>query len=389
MDTVPHTKLIILGSTGSIGTQTIEIARQYKDRIELAGLSAKSNWKLLAAQVNEFHPEFAYLSDVTHKKDFEDAVVVPSTKLLFSESDLLHHIMESEADLVMNSLVGFSGFMPTVAALESGKRVALANKESLVVGGELLKGFLNSETPSIFPVDSEHSAIYQCLLGESGKAIEKLIITASGGPFRSWKTEDLHKVTVESALKHPNWDMGAKITIDSATMMNKGLEVIEARWLFDLEIDQIEAVIHPQSIIHSMVTFVDGSTKAQLGLPDMKVPIQYAISYPHRWPSDTPRVDWTQAQQWTFEPVDVDKFRCYALALNAMTQGGHSPTVLNAANEIAVQRFLNKEIPYIAISQIVERCLEQIDPGHELTVHSIKETDHQTRAFAKKMITHS
>jgi 1-deoxy-D-xylulose-5-phosphate reductoisomerase len=378
-------RVIILGSTGSIGTQALEIARQHPDKIEIVGLTAHSNWKLLRDQVYEFNPEFAVLTDDGVQSDFGSIASCIHTKFYYSTADLLSLIGQTQAEVVLNSMVGFSGFLPTVISLESGKRVALANKESLVVGGELLNEYLDPMSSKIFPVDSEHSAIYQSLVGEPINRIEKLIITASGGPFRTYTIQDLSGVTVESALRHPNWSMGAKITIDSASMMNKGLEVIEAKWLFGLTLDRIEAVIHPQSIIHSMVTFVDGSTKAQLGQPDMKVPIQYALSYPDRWVSDVPRVDWSMMHQWTFEPIDMEKFPCFGLALASVKMGGFAPVVLNAANEIAVARFLNKEIPYIAISRVVSECLNYVTERGNMSIEMIQDVDARTRDFARTL----
>jgi 1-deoxy-D-xylulose-5-phosphate reductoisomerase len=258
--------------------------------------------------------------------------------------------------------------------------VALANKESLVVGGELLNEIKTEAR--LIPVDSEHSAIYQCLLGEEETGIEKLILTASGGPFRTWSIEDMSNITVEDALNHPNWSMGSKITIDSATMMNKGLEVIEAKWLFDIPLEKIETVIHPQSIIHSMVQFIDGSTKAQLGVPDMMVPIQFALSDPNRWESDFERMDWTKAQSLTFEPVDEEKFPCLTLARKSAQEGGIAPAVLNAANEVAVERFLNEEVSYISIANIVEECLQSIESESTLDLESLLEADKKARTLA-------
>lgn len=374
--------VFILGSTGSIGTQTLEVIKGNPDKLTVFGLTANKNWKLLAKQIREFSPKVAVLVDSTHAKDLQEATRGTETMLYFGEGHIVELVADNQVDVVMNSLVGFSGFMPTYHALKNGKRVALANKESLVVGGELLQNYIGFDNPKLFPVDSEHSAILQCLVGESFHEIEKIIITASGGPFRDYTAEQLHTVTVESALKHPNWEMGAKITIDSATMMNKGLEVIEAAWLFGLPLDKIEAVIHPQSIIHSMVTFVDGSTKAQLGLPDMKVPIQYALTYPTRWEADSPRLDWTESQNWTFRPINENLYPCFRHALDAFRSGGYGPAVLNAANEVAVERFLNKEIPYIGIPLIVEKSLENIRHSAELSVESIIEVDRKTRNFA-------
>lgn len=377
--------ILVLGSTGSIGTQTLDIVRTHRHRLRVSGLSAGSNWLLLAQQIREFSPDFAVLCDATHKADFLEVVGTTRTNLYFGPQHLNQLAEEPSVDLVINSLVGFSGFMPTWHALKSGKMVALANKESLVVGGELLKSYLGFQNPSIFPIDSEHSAILQCLLGEALSSVEKIIITASGGPFRNHTLAELRQVTVESALKHPNWTMGAKITIDSSTLMNKGLEVMEAYWLFGVGLDKIEAVIHPQSMIHSMVTFSDGSTKAQLGIPDMRVPIQYALTYPDRWNYDAPRLDWTQSHQWTFEPVDQERFPCYRLALESLQAGGFAPAVLNAANEVAVSRFLNKEIPYIAISETVAQTLNVIQPSDTLRVETIIEADKRARQFAQNL----
>ncbi len=385
IDRIEKVRVILLGSTGSIGTQVLDIARMHPGRIQVVGLSAHTNWKLLSDQVYEFNPDFAVLTDPSVKSEFESVSACTHTKFYYRVDDMLKLIRDTDADVVLNSLVGFSGFLPTVTALESGKRVALANKESLVVGGELLKKYLQPMSPRIFPVDSEHSAIFQSLVGEPVNRIEKLVITASGGPFRTFSVADLHSVTVESALKHPNWSMGSKITIDSATMMNKGLEVIEAKWLFDLPLERIQAVIHPQSIIHSMATFVDGSTKAQLGIPDMRVPIQYALSYPDRWDSDVPRINWDMPQQWSFEPVDIEKFPCFNLARQASEAGGIAPVVLNASNEIAVGRFLNKEIPYIGISKIVAESLDLISSENPVSRDLILDVDHKTREFAKKV----
>lgn len=384
-NTTEKVRVILLGSTGSIGTQALDIARKHANKVQIVGLTAHSNWKLLRDQVYEFDPEFAVLTDPTVKSGFQSVAACTHTKFYYNIEEMLKLIRDTEADVVLNSLVGFSGFLPTLTALESEKRVALANKESLVVGGELLKEYLHPMSPRIFPIDSEHSAIFQSLVGEPINRVEKLVITASGGPFRTYSVADLDGVTVESALKHPNWSMGSKITIDSATMMNKGLEVIEAKWLFDLPLDRIEAVIHPQSIIHSMATFVDGSTKAQLGVPDMRVPIQYALSYPDRWASDVPRINWNLGQQWTFEPVDLEKFPCFNLARRAVEFGGTAPVVLNASNEIAVERFLNKEIPYIGISKVVSESLDFISGDNQISRESILDIDQKTRDFAKKV----
>jgi len=377
-------KLIILGSTGSIGTQTLDIVRSQPDKLEVFALTANTNWKLLAEQINEFKPAYAFLKDDQKLGELQSSLLHNETEILSGGAGIIEELVSSdEPDSVINSLVGFSGFRPTVSALAAGKKVALANKESLVVGGALLAPYLNGHYDRLIPIDSEHSAILQCLVGEDTDTLEKLIITASGGPFRTWSIDNLKNAGVRDALKHPNWDMGAKITIDSATMMNKGLEVIEAHWLFGLPLEKIEAVIHPQSIVHSMVLFNDGSMKAQLGLPDMRLPIQYALSYPDRWPLPSRHINWAEHQQLTFEPVDTRRFPCYDLALQAIRTGGHAPAILNAANEIAVERFLNEEISYIQISRIVAESLSHISPGETLSVESLEEVDQQTRAVAR------
>jgi 1-deoxy-D-xylulose-5-phosphate reductoisomerase len=378
-----QTNLTILGSTGSIGTQALEIVRANPGQFRVIALTGNSNWKLLAEQVNEFRPEIAVLTDETNAKAFRGAVRERTTILMFGNAELAAVAGTAGHDLVLNALVGFSGFIPTLSALEAGHKVALANKESLVVGGELLSRYVNSGHDRLIPVDSEHSAILQCLVGEPGKEVEKLTITASGGPFRTWSLEQMKKITVKDALNHPNWDMGAKITIDSATMMNKGLEIIEAHWFFDIPPEKIDAVVHPQSIIHSMVTFTDGSTKAQMGVPDMKLPIQYALTYPGRQYLDTPRLDWSKAQQLTFEPVDYERFPCLKLAVDALAEGGLAPAILNASNEIAVARFLNGEISYIDIARVVRHCLENRDSSEVVTLDNLIHTDKETRVKAK------
>ena len=377
-------KLAILGSTGSIGTQALDIVRQHPDKFEIVALTANSNWKLLADQVKEFKPAYSLISDEEHYQDFRKTV---SDSEVLTGAENLPAIASLEGvDTVLNSLVGFAGFESTLEAIRSGKKVALANKESLVVGGELIISELKKSDAELIPVDSEHSAMLQCLVGEAMDDIEKIIITASGGPFRKLSKDQMQKVTVEQALDHPNWSMGAKITIDSSTMMNKGLEIIEAHWLFDIPVDKIEPVIHPQSIIHSMITFIDGSSKAQLGLPDMKVPIIYALSYPERLALETPRMNLHEAQNLTFEPVDFDKFPCVKLAMDSITKGGYAPAVLNAANEVAVERFLNKEIGYIHIPEIVKESLANIELNDSLNTETLKEIDKETRKYAHSII---
>jgi len=373
--------LVILGSTGSIGEQALDIVDEHSDRFNVLALSCNTNWRKLAEQVNRFHPQYALLCDSENFHDFSAALTV-DTEILVGSDALGELATLEKADVILNSLVGFSGFEPTCKALKAGKKVALANKESLVVGGAIINRLLKEYSGRLVPVDSEHSAMLQCLVGESNESINKLIITASGGPFREWTLEQMKDITVKDALNHPNWSMGSKITIDSATMMNKGLEIIEAYWLFDLPLSKIEAVVHPQSIVHSVIEFVDGSSKAQLGPPTMKVPILYALTYPDRISMNAPTLDWREAFDLNFEPVDYEKFPCIKLAIDAIEEGGFKPAVLNAANEVAVERFLNEEIPYIGISNIIETCLERSHSQEELTIQTLKEIDQEARELA-------
>ncbi len=379
-------KLAILGSTGSIGSQALEIVKEKPGHFKVAALSANRSYRKLAEQANRFRPGQIVLCDETDRKPFLDLLDYKPDSILFGRESLDAITLETEYDILLNSLVGFAGFMSTYHALSRGKKVALANKESLVVGGEILTGLDAFKEGLLIPVDSEHSAMLQSITGERPEDIHKIIITASGGPFRNYNSERLQKVTVEDALKHPNWDMGAKITIDSSTMMNKGLEIIEAKWLFGLPVERIEPVIHPQSIIHSIVEFIDGSSKAQLGPPDMKVPILYALSYPRRinYPSQT--LDYTQAFRMDFEPVDPVRFPCIRLAIEAAGQGGLNPAILNAANEIAVERFLNNEIRYIDIPKLIEDSLTRLQSDNTITPATLKEIDKETREFAKSLL---
>lgn len=378
-------KLTVLGSTGSIGTQTLDIVRQQRDKFEIVALSANSNSELLAAQVREFKPSFALICDEKSYRQLEKEHF-PDTEFLYGTENLAELAALPECNTVLNALVGFAGFESTLAAINAGKKVALANKESLVVGGELIMKALEQNNGSLVPVDSEHSAMLQCLAGEDVADIEKIIITASGGPFRKSGLEQMKSITVEQALNHPNWNMGAKITVDSSTMMNKGLEIIEAHWLFNIPVNKIQPVIHPQSIIHSIVTFVDGSSKAQLGLPDMKVPINYALSYPERIKFETPRINWDEIHELIFEPVDYNRFPCVKLAMDSLEMGNLAPAVLNAANEVAVEKFLNREISYIQIAEIVEKSLHHIKTYQQPDVQAILEIDKETRDFASSLI---
>lgn len=375
--------IVILGSTGSIGVQTLEIIREHPDRFRVLGLSCNNSWQKLADQVNEFRPEYALMVQDSNFSSLKNRIHHSDTTLLTGQDELLQLAALEEADIVLNSLVGYAGFEPTIEALKSGNKVALANKESLVVGGAIVREMIGDQAGRLIPVDSEHSAMLQCLVGEPADEVEKLIITASGGPFRTWSKEQMEQITVKEALDHPNWSMGSKITVDSATMMNKGLEIIEAHWLFDIPLKRIEAVVHPQSIVHSVITFNDGSSKAQLGPPTMKVPILYALTYPDRTTLDVPRINWQQAFDLTFEPVDYDRFPCLGLALEAARQGGVAPAILNAANEVAVARFLNEEITYIQIPIIIESCLERLNNSGTVSLDTLKKIDEQARNMAR------
>lgn len=373
--------IVILGSTGSIGEQALDIVRAHPDRFSVLAISCNSSWEKLLKQAREFTPKYALIVSEEHVDKLK-AELPDETELLVGSDALLQLATLDGADVILNSLVGYSGFDPTVEAIKAGKKVALANKESLVVGGALINELLGDNREQLIPVDSEHSAMLQCLVGESVDQIEQLIITASGGPFRSWSKEQMKQITVEDALDHPNWSMGDKITIDSATMMNKGLEIIEAHWLFDIPLEKIEPVVHPQSIIHSVVTFTDGSSKAQLGPPTMRVPILYALTYPDRIDLDAPRLDWRSAFDLNFEPVDYDRFPCLRLAIEAINEGGVAPAILNAANEVAVERFLKEEITYIEIPTVIESCLEQLNNSGSVTLESLKNIDQRARELA-------
>jgi 1-deoxy-D-xylulose-5-phosphate reductoisomerase len=351
-------KIAILGSTGSIGKQALEVVAEQPGRFQVEVLTAGNNADLLIQQALQFQPNAVVIGEEAHYEKVKTALWDAGVKV-YAGRDALNQIVEStEIDMVLTALVGSAGLEPTVRAIRSGKQIALANKETLVVAGEIVTELARKHAVNIYPVDSEHSAIFQCLVGEWNNPIEKIILTASGGPFRGRSREQLMEVTREQALKHPNWSMGAKITIDSATLMNKGLEVIEAKWLFHLKPEQIEVVVHPQSIIHSIVQFTDGSMKAQLGLPDMKLPIQYAMAYPQRLTNAFPRFDFTKYAQLTFEQPDLDTFRCLQLAYQAMAKGGTMPCVLNAANEMAVADFLADRITFLQIADRVEEAMQ-------------------------------
>ena len=356
--------LAVLGATGSIGTQTLDVVRLFPERFDVRALTCGANVELLAEQAREFRPEVVAAGSAEAARALRERLADLTVEVQAGEEGLCAISRRADVDTVMASVVGVAGLAPVLAALEAGKKVALANKETMVVGGPLVRAAMEEGPGQLLPVDSEHSAVFQCLAGESERSVETVVLTASGGPFRTRPADTFADVTLEEALDHPNWSMGPKITIDSATMMNKGLEVIEAKWLFDLDVDQIRVLVHPQSIVHSMVTFSDGAIKAELGVPDMKVPIQYALSYPGRWAAPHERLDWAEVTRLDFERPDTDKFPCLRLAFEALDVGGTAPAVLNAANEAAVDLFLNEKISFLDIP----RCIEQALGGHSPTV---------------------
>ena len=349
-------KIAILGSTGSIGTQTLEVVRENGD-IQVLGLAAGNNIKLLEAQIREFHPKVVAVWSEEKAKELRDHVRDMEVKIVSGMEGLIEVSVLEETEILVTAIVGMIGIRPTIEAMKAGKNIALANKETLVTAGHIIMPLAKEYNVAILPVDSEHSAIFQSLQGSSRGELHKILLTASGGPFRGKTREELVSIQVEDALKHPNWEMGRKITIDSSTLVNKGLEVIEAKWLFDVEIDQIEVVVHPQSIIHSMVEYVDGAIIAELGTPDMKLPIQYALYYPERRYLPGERVDFSTLSQLTFEKPDLDTFYGLRLAMEAGKAGGSLPTVFNAANELAVSKFLNRQIQYLEIPEIIETCM--------------------------------
>ena len=378
----PTRGIAILGSTGSIGTQALDVVRDQREALHVEVLSAHSNADLLISQAKEFKPNAVVIGDDSKWKQVNDALFDDGIKV-YSGAEALEQVVEVDGiDMVLTAMVGAAGLKPTLRAIDAGKHIALANKETLVVAGELVMKAARNKGVDIHPVDSEHSAIYQCLAGEFHNPIEKVILTASGGPFRGRSLDSLSGVTKADALKHPNWDMGAKITIDSASLMNKGLEVIEAKWLFDVTPDQIDVVVHPQSIVHSCVQFEDGSIKAQLGLPDMKLPIQYALTYPRRLKNDFPRFNFMDHPSLTFEQPDVKTFRNLGLAFDALRNGGNAPAVLNAANEIAVARFLRDEIEFLDLPRVVEHALEAVSHQTAPSLDDLIASDQEARRVA-------
>jgi 1-deoxy-D-xylulose-5-phosphate reductoisomerase len=381
--------IAILGSTGSIGTQTLDVIRWNSNLFRAFLLTAHSNADLLISQAIEFVPEYAIICDQSKYLEVKQALAHLPIQVVAGHQAIIDTVTHPKIGVVLTAMVGFAGLEPTIAAIKAGKDIALANKETLVVAGDIVTSLAKQHEVKILPVDSEHSAIFQCLVGEDNNPIEKLIITASGGPFRGRNLDFLANVTCEDALKHPNWVMGAKITIDSASLMNKGLEVIEAKWLFDVEADQIEVIVHPQSIVHSLVQFRDGSIKAQLGLPDMKLPIQYALTYPERVPTNFKRFSFTDYANLTFEKPDIETFRNLSLAYAALKQGGNMPCIINAANEIAVAGFLDRKIDFLTMSSIIEECMQKINFIANPTLTDYLNTDKETRIFAQNYIKQS
>lgn len=379
-------KIAILGATGSIGTQALEVIEEHSDKFQVEVLTANGNADLLIQQAIKFKPNVVVIADKTQYKKVEEALWQHDIKTYAGEEALAQVVQMDSIDVVLTALVGYSGLLPTINAIKAKKTIALANKETLVVAGELIIKLAQENQVAILPVDSEHSAIFQCLVGEFNNKIEKIYLTASGGPFRGKTREELAIVTKEQALKHPNWDMGAKITIDSATLMNKGLEVIEAKWLFNLKPEQIDVIVHPQSIIHSLVQFEDGSMKAQLGLPDMKHPIQYALSFPERFSSQSKRFEFMNYPELTFEKPDTETFFNLQLAYHALEKGGNTACILNAANEITVDAFLKDKITFLQIAEINQQCMEKTNFIAHPTYEDYVATNTQARSIAKELI---
>ncbi|HEY5508693.1 MAG TPA: 1-deoxy-D-xylulose-5-phosphate reductoisomerase [Paludibacter sp.] len=386
MDIQQKKQIAILGSTGSIGTQALEVIADNASLFEVYALTANNNVDLLIQQARRFTPEMVAIGNEKLYNQLKDALADLPIKV-FAGNDSIAQVAEMQPiDIVLTAMVGYSGLKPTMNAIRAGKKIALANKETLVVAGELIYELANENKSAILPVDSEHSAIFQCLVGEGNNPIEKLILTASGGPFRTKSMRELEHVTSAQALKHPNWEMGAKITIDSASLMNKGFEIIEAKWLFGVTPDQIEVVVHPQSIIHSMVQFADGSIKAQLGMPDMKLPIQYAFTYPDRLKTNFPRFDFNLCSQFTFEQPDLERFRNLGFAYYAMERGGNMPCILNAANEIVVAAFLKDKIGFLQMSDIIETVMAKAEFVAKPTYEDYVKTDERVRILTSELI---
>lgn len=380
------TRLAILGSTGSIGTQALDVVRAHPDHFTVEVLAAGGNADLLIRQAMEFMPNAVVIADESKYQEVKAALLPHDIKVWAGEEALVQAVEMETIDMVLAAIVGYAGLRSTLAAVNAGKQIALANKETLVVAGDLVTAAAQAKAVNLYPVDSEHSAIFQCLAGEFHNPVEKIYLTASGGPFRGFSREQLKAVTKKQALKHPNWAMGAKITIDSATLMNKGLEVIEARWLFYLKPEQIDVIVHPQSIIHSLVQFTDGSMKAQMGLPDMRLPIQYALGYPNRLRSDFERFNFMNYPQLTFEKADTDTFVCLGLAYDAMRKGGNAACAMNAANEVAVAAFLREEIGFMQIAELIGNVMAKAPFIAKPTYADYVDTDKEARALAQTLI---
>jgi 1-deoxy-D-xylulose-5-phosphate reductoisomerase len=377
-------RVSVLGSTGSIGTQTLEVLRLFPERFDVVALAAGRNADRLVEQALEFRPECVAIGDENQARDVRRALSGTGIDVQGGDVGVCDSAAR-DADVVVAAITGFAGLRPVLSAIETGARIALANKETMVVAGNLVNEALDGSESTLIPVDSEHSAIFQCLAGEDQASVEHIVLTASGGPFRTRPAHTFDAITKDEALDHPNWDMGAKITIDSATLMNKGLEVIEARWLFDLAPDEIRVLVHPQSIVHSMVAFDDASIKAELGVPDMKVPIQYALTYPDRWPAPHERLDWTETSRLDFEPPNTEKFPCLRLAFDALEAGGTASAVLNAANEVAVELFLQEAIRFTDIPRVIDQTLTAIaGPGVD-SLDALVEVDAAARRHAKEL----
>lgn len=379
-------QLAILGSTGSIGTQTLQVVESNPDMFEVYAITANNRADELIAQARKFQPEVVVIAN-EQKYDYVKEALADLPMKVYTGADALCQIVEAKPiDVVVTAMVGFAGLPPTISAIKAGKTIALANKETLVVAGELINELAQQYKVAILPVDSEHSAIFQSIVGEAGNNIEKILLTASGGPFRKFSLEQLATVTKEQALKHPNWEMGAKITIDSASMMNKGFEAIEAKWLFGVKPEQIEVVVHPESIIHSAVQFEDGAVKAQLGVPDMRLPIQYALTYPDRVKTDFDRLDLFKLGSMTFEKPDLNRFRCLALAFDAMNKGGNMPCIVNAANEIVNLAFRQDKIGFLKMSEIIEKTMQKAQFVQKPSYDDYVATDAEARRIATEML---
>ena len=377
--------IAILGSTGSIGVQTLDVVRVNPDRFEVYALTANNNVELLIHQAREFQPEVVIVANEDKYEELKSALANQSVKVWAGKDAIAQMVQSEPIDMVVTAMVGYAGLQPTISAIKAGKAIALANKETLVVAGEIIVELALANKVPILPIDSEHSAIFQCLAGEHSP-IEKILLTASGGPFRTWSVEQLAKATKKEALKHPNWEMGAKITIDSASMMNKGFEMIEAKWLFDIEPEKVEVVVHPESIIHSMVQFHDSSVIAQLGLPDMRLPIQYALAYPERLKADYERLDIFKLAKMTFEKPDFERFRNLAFAYQAAKIKGNMPCILNAANEVVVAAFLQDKIGFMEMSDVIEKTMQKASFIQKPTYEDYVESDREARNIAEELI---